>query len=147
VVICKQLGGQWLIRSVDATREYSVDLSSFPFVSAIRLDPTGTRLAVTAVPRGKRLPSLSENIAGDVALFVCDLHQNRWSEIHEDYAHDPAWFPDSSRLAFHTGNGIASISESGADFREHFRLGKFNWGPPCFRQPGRLEGRLHQVEG
>jgi hypothetical protein len=119
-----------LIRSVDGRTSYELPMSGFSYVSGLALSPSARYVALTAVPAGRRTPSLNDNFPGEIGLFVSELSGGEWRVVHPGYAHDPAWFPDEQRLAFATnlGVGVAGLDGSGA--REFKSGGRFNWGPP-----------------
>jgi hypothetical protein len=118
------------VRSVDGSYSRTVDLGGFPFVSSLRLDPAGKRLALTAVPAGARLPNLKDNYRGDLRLFVVDLESGSPTPLGKGYAHDAVWFPEGDRIAYHDGKGVATISVGTGAAGPSFKAGMFNWGPP-----------------
>lgn len=129
-MLCQHVDDQLLLRTVDGSRTFAVPLGGFAVVAGVALDPTGTRLAASAVPSGKKVPDPGSNQRGDLGLFACELTAGEWRCVDRGFARDPAWSPDGERLAFESGKAVCSVDADGSDRREHFALGRFTWGPP-----------------
>jgi len=106
---------------------YSVSISGFAFVSALRCCNRG-ELLVTAVAAGDRVPDVRNGYRGEMRLYRCDAAEGVWRRIGPGYAHDPVCLP-GGRYAVHRGAGLSFLDSAGSIFRE-VKVGRFGWGPP-----------------
>jgi hypothetical protein len=118
------------LREVYGGPERSVDISDFRFISGIRPDPAGKRLAITGVAGNGRLPNLKERFRGDLRLYVIDIESGARSEVYPEYAHDPFWFPGGDRIAINIGNGVGVVRPGSVSPEQSFKVGAFTWGAP-----------------
>jgi hypothetical protein len=129
-MLARSKGGILQVRSVDGTFEREVALEGLNSVTSLRIDPAGRRIAVTAASGVGRAPDVNSNRRGDLRLYVIDLESGERRRLTEDYAHDAFWWPDSSRLAYHTSCGVAVVRVADAREEHRFEVGRFSWGPP-----------------
>ncbi len=118
------------VRSVDGAFEREVALDGLHAITSLRIDPAGRRIALTAASGAGRAPDVNSSRRGDLRLFVIDLESGERRRLTEDYAHDAFWWPDSSRLAYHTSRGVAVVRVDDAREEHRFEVGRFSWGPP-----------------
>jgi len=129
-VIVKLRGGSIVLKSETGTDERTVPLAGINPIS-ITIDRTGTWLAMSALLEGGRPPSIKRETAhrGDLRLLVCETGDAKWHVLGRGFALDPAWFPDSRRIAFSTKSGPA-IAEVPTGRVASVKVGRFGWGPP-----------------
>jgi len=129
-VIVKLRDGSIVLKSETGTDERTVPLVGINPIS-ITVDRTGTWIAVSALLEGGNPPSIKLETAdrGDLRLLVCETSAAKWHALGRGFALDPAWFPDSRRVAFSTKTGPA-IADVPTGKVDSVRVGRFGWGPP-----------------
>lgn len=130
VMLARLDDGKLRVRSVDGQRSHVVDLGLYRSISSIALDYATARVAFTAVSGSGREPDVGSNKPGDLRLFVADLESGHVRPLSKGYAHDAAWFPDGTRIAFHNSRGVTVIDAETGRECDTFATGRFSWGPP-----------------
>ena len=108
----------------------TIPMSNFAFITSGSHSQNGL-LALTAIRKDAKLPSIKENSKGDLRLFIAQWNNPNWQQVGKFYAHDVQLFPQGNFGAFHTGNGLGICDLSTGEIHKQYKLGKFNWGAPC----------------